>query len=60
MRPGSPAGQCSRFARAKAAGARVLRDLHGTDHGSRDFAVFDPDGNTWSFGTYRGEPRKPS
>jgi uncharacterized glyoxalase superfamily protein PhnB len=48
------------FARAKAAGARVLRVLHETDYGSRDFAVFDPEGNTWSFGTYRGAPRKPS
>jgi uncharacterized glyoxalase superfamily protein PhnB len=46
------------FARAKAAGARILRELHETDYGSRDFAVFDPEGNTWSFGTYRGEPRK--
>jgi uncharacterized glyoxalase superfamily protein PhnB len=46
------------FARAKAAGARVRLELHETDYGSRDFAVFDPEGNTWSFGTYRGEPRK--
>jgi uncharacterized glyoxalase superfamily protein PhnB len=48
------------FARAKAAGARVVRELHETDYGSRDFAVLDPEGNTWSFGTYRGEARKPS
>ena len=33
-------------------------DLHETDYGSRDFAVRDPEGNRWSFGTYRGEPRK--
>jgi hypothetical protein len=26
--------------------------------GSRDFAARDPEGNRWSFGTYRGEPRK--
>jgi uncharacterized glyoxalase superfamily protein PhnB len=44
------------FARATAAGARVVRPLHDTDYGSRDFAVFDPEGNLWSFGTYRGEP----
>jgi uncharacterized glyoxalase superfamily protein PhnB len=43
------------FARATAAGARVLRELHDTDYGSRDFAVADPEGNYWSFGTYRGE-----
>ena len=44
------------FARATAAGAKVLMDLHDTDYGSRDFAVADPEGNRWSFGTYRGEP----
>ena len=44
------------FARATAAGAKVLRELHDTDYGSRDFAVLDPEGNRWSFGTYRGEP----
>jgi uncharacterized glyoxalase superfamily protein PhnB len=45
------------FARATAAGARVLRQLHDTDYRSRDFAVVDPEGNHWSFGTYRGEAR---
>ena len=44
--------------RAVAAGATVTTDLHDTDYGSRDFAVTDPEGNRWSFGTYRGEPRK--
>ena len=46
------------FARAKAAGAEITSELHETDYGSRDFAVRDPEGNRWSFGTYRGEPRK--
>jgi uncharacterized glyoxalase superfamily protein PhnB len=46
------------FARATAAGAEVLTPLHETDYGSRDFAVRDPEGNRWSFGTYRGEPLK--
>jgi uncharacterized glyoxalase superfamily protein PhnB len=45
------------FARATSAGATVLRELYDTDYGSRDFAVIDPEGNHWSFGTYRGEPR---
>jgi uncharacterized glyoxalase superfamily protein PhnB len=45
------------FARATAAGAEVLTGLHETDYGSRDFAVRDPEGNRWSFGTYRGAPR---
>ncbi|MEO3813832.1 VOC family protein [Sphaerisporangium sp. B11E5] len=46
------------FARATKAGAEVLRGLRETDYGSREFAVRDPEGNLWSFGTYRGEPRK--
>src|SRR5580704_17835181 len=46
------------FARATAAGAEILMGLHDTDYGSRDFAVRDPEGNRWSFGTYTGEPRK--
>jgi uncharacterized glyoxalase superfamily protein PhnB len=45
------------FARATAVGAEVLTGLHDTDYGSRDFAIRDPEGNRWSFGTYRGAPR---
>jgi uncharacterized glyoxalase superfamily protein PhnB len=44
--------------RAKAAGAEITSAPHDTDYGSRDFAVRDLEGNRWSFGTYRGEPRK--
>ncbi|MBB4919854.1 VOC family protein [Streptosporangium saharense] len=44
------------FARAVAAGARPVRELTDTDYGSRDFIVADPEGNRWSFGTYRGHP----
>ncbi len=39
--------------RATAAGAEVVRELHDTDYGSRDFSVRDPEGHLWSFGTYR-------
>lgn len=46
------------FARAKAASAEIVQELHDTDYGSRDFAVRDPEGNRWSFGTYPGEPRQ--
>jgi uncharacterized glyoxalase superfamily protein PhnB len=46
------------FARAKRAGAEIIRELTDTDYGSRDFGLRDPEGNRWSFGTYRGEPRK--
>jgi uncharacterized glyoxalase superfamily protein PhnB len=42
--------------RAKAAGATIVADLHEQDYGSTDFAATDPEGNLWSFGTYRGEP----
>jgi uncharacterized glyoxalase superfamily protein PhnB len=46
------------FARARAAGAEAISEPSDTDYGSRDFAVRDPEGNRWSFGTYRGHPRK--
>ena len=41
------------FARATAAGAEVVRGLRDEDYGSRGFTVRDPEGNLWSFGTYR-------
>jgi uncharacterized glyoxalase superfamily protein PhnB len=43
-------------ARAKEAGADVVMPLTDQEYGSRDFAVRDPEGNIWSFGTYRPEP----
>ncbi|MGH3873777.1 MAG: VOC family protein [Pseudonocardiaceae bacterium] len=42
------------FERATAAGAEVVRGLSDEDYGSRGFTVRDPEGNLWSFGTYRG------
>ncbi len=39
-------------ARAKAAGARILRDLNDTDYGSREYCALDIEGHFWSFGTY--------
>jgi uncharacterized glyoxalase superfamily protein PhnB len=39
--------------RAVAAGAEVVRALNDTDYGSREYSVRDPEGNVWSFGTYR-------
>jgi uncharacterized glyoxalase superfamily protein PhnB len=41
--------------RATDAGAEIIRELSETDYGSREFALRDPEGNGWSFGTYRGE-----
>ena len=43
------------FERAKSAGAEVVMELHDTDYGSREYMVKDPEGNLWSFGTYRPE-----
>ncbi|MQA13463.1 MAG: glyoxalase [Pseudonocardiaceae bacterium] len=42
------------FKRATEAGAEVVRGLRDEDYGSRGFTVRDPEGNLWSFGTYRG------
>jgi uncharacterized glyoxalase superfamily protein PhnB len=46
--------------RAVAAGAEILREPRETDYGSTEFALRDPEGNQWSFGTYAGEPRRRS
>jgi uncharacterized glyoxalase superfamily protein PhnB len=40
------------YARAKAAGAVIVRPLKETPYGSREFAVKDPEGYSWSVGTY--------
>ena len=39
-------------ARAVAAGAQITRPLQNTNYGSREFAVKDPEGHSWSLGTY--------
>jgi uncharacterized glyoxalase superfamily protein PhnB len=44
------------YERVVAAGADIIRKPEDTDYGSREFALRDPEGNRWSFGTYRGEP----
>jgi uncharacterized glyoxalase superfamily protein PhnB len=41
------------YDRARAAGAEILRPLADTDYGSREYMARDPEGNIWSFGTYR-------
>jgi uncharacterized glyoxalase superfamily protein PhnB len=40
-------------AKAVAAGAEVVMELTDQPYGSREYAVRDPEGNTWCFGTYR-------
>ena len=40
------------YTRAQAAGAPVVRPLQNTDYGSREFTIKDPEGHSWSVGTY--------
>jgi uncharacterized glyoxalase superfamily protein PhnB len=40
------------YARAQAAGGTIVRQLKNTDYGSREFSVKDPEGHSWSVGTY--------
>jgi uncharacterized glyoxalase superfamily protein PhnB len=40
------------YARAQAAGATFLRPIQDMDYGSREFTVKDPEGHSWSVGTY--------
>jgi uncharacterized glyoxalase superfamily protein PhnB len=46
----------ARHDRAKEAGAEIVSPLRDQDYGSRDFTARDPEGNLWSFGTYRPAP----
>jgi uncharacterized glyoxalase superfamily protein PhnB len=39
-------------AKAVAAGATIVRPLQDTPYGSREFALRDPEGHSWSVGTY--------
>jgi uncharacterized glyoxalase superfamily protein PhnB len=48
----------SLYDRARTAGATIVEEPNTTDYGSHGFTARDPEGNLWSFGTYRGEPRK--
>lgn len=40
------------YARAKAAGAEITRELTDQSYGSREYGARDLEGNAWSFGTY--------
>jgi uncharacterized glyoxalase superfamily protein PhnB len=40
------------YKRARAAGAKIVRDLTNENYGSREYSARDPEGNLWSFGTY--------
>lgn len=41
------------YARARAAGAEIVRPLADTGYGSREYTARDCEGRLWSFGTYR-------
>ncbi|SEP79699.1 VOC family protein [Microlunatus flavus] len=44
-------------ARVSAApGVRITREPDDPGYGGREFSMTDPEGNHWSFGSYRGEP----
>ena len=43
------------YQRARAAGAEITRELEEMDYGSREYSARDPEGHTWTFGTYRPE-----
>jgi uncharacterized glyoxalase superfamily protein PhnB len=40
------------YERAQAAGGVLVRPIQDTDYGSREFTVKDPEGHSWSVGTY--------
>jgi uncharacterized glyoxalase superfamily protein PhnB len=40
------------YAKAQAAGGKIVRKIQNTDYGSREFSVKDPEGHSWSVGTY--------
>lgn len=40
------------WARAQAAEATVVRPIQNTEYGSREFTIKDPEGHSWSVGTY--------
>ena len=40
------------YARAKAAGAKIVLEIKDEDYGGRGFSCRDPEGRLWNFGTY--------
>jgi uncharacterized glyoxalase superfamily protein PhnB len=40
------------YERVKGKGAEIVMEIRDEDYGSRDFAIRDPEGRVWSFGTY--------
>lgn len=44
------------YERVRQAGVTIVTEIADKEYGSRGFSIADPEGNLWSFGTYRGEP----
>lgn len=44
------------YERVKGCRADIVMDIHDTDFGSRQFALRDPEGRIWSFGTWTHNP----
>jgi uncharacterized glyoxalase superfamily protein PhnB len=40
------------YARARAAGAKIVLEIKDEDYGGRGFSCRDPEGHLWNFGTY--------
>jgi uncharacterized glyoxalase superfamily protein PhnB len=40
------------YARAKAAGARIIVEIKDEDYGGRGFSCCDLEGHLWNFGSY--------
>jgi uncharacterized glyoxalase superfamily protein PhnB len=41
------------YARAKAAGGEIVRDIQDEDYGGRGYTARDCEGHVWTFGSYR-------
>lgn len=48
-------GLDAHYERARRAGAEIVHEPNDTDYGARVYMARDPEGNLWSFGTYRPE-----
>ena len=44
------------YQRATSKGAAIVQEISDKDWGRRDFALMDPEGRVWSFGTYLQAP----
>ncbi|MEO8448402.1 MAG: VOC family protein [Gemmatimonadota bacterium] len=44
------------YQRAKASGAKIVRELADTSYGAREYSAKDLEGHEWHFGTYRPTP----